>query len=156
MRMKKNNFMNRLEFLNRGLQTKQGITDIPLPSNNFPALSMEFQGVPWPDGIHKYSSRLWVCSRISSQLDLPRGCQKGGILIRYLNHLSWNILTWRSSTSSYHQMSELFTLFLRLSNSRNHLWEKCISNEFLVFSLAHVLSYYIVREEFMIYTALHH
>lgn len=89
----KNNFMNRLEFLNRGLQTKQGITDIPLPSNNFPALSMEFQGVPWPDGIHKYSSRLWVCSRISSQLDLPRGRQKGGILIRYLNHLSWNILT---------------------------------------------------------------
>lgn len=65
------------------------------PPPHLPATAGGTQGVSRPAGICNPSSMFWVCPSLSYIL----GTHPGGILIRYLNYLTWS-LSMRSCSSA--------------------------------------------------------
>ncbi len=76
-----------------------GAGGVRAPVHNFSGQFLQ-QGVPRPANRYNPSSVSWVCSGISSQLDMAGTPPLAGILTRYPNHPNWLLSTWRSSSST--------------------------------------------------------
>lgn len=102
-----------------GSRLSKVFLDVPLPSYIFQFLLGDPEA--FPDQM-SYTIPLGLPSAIliiKHARKISKGRHPGGILVRCSDHLHWHLSTQRSSNStpSSFQMSELLTLYLRLSSA---------------------------------------